>query len=241
MCLPWTVTCWHRQLNRSFSRAEVLPPADHEKTADVEVSAPEFLLEIRVVPLGVHLVEPVEDLAEAMLETRRPLRRGPGLLHEDAIRRGVLELDEDVRPPRPVPGHQVAGEVAEHVVLVREAVVMNDPSVVHPEVCGQVQPRLEEGEDLVPLLQAGVRAKERLELASLLEALIVAEGKRGEHHCFAPSTGWSDSSRADGRTMSTISTLLSEARVTITPKSSPARTTKVLGTPSRGSASPAGH
>jgi len=92
---------------------------------------------------------------------------------------GVLELNEDVGPPHPIPGNQIAGEVAEMSYSWGEAVVTctNTGVVSRPKKGGQVVPGLEEGEDLVPLLQRGCESRgTSLVSCASLRHLLVAEG-----------------------------------------------------------------
>jgi hypothetical protein len=91
--------------------------------------------------------KPVDELAVAMVELRRPVSRTlPGLALEKTERAGVLELDEVVDLSDRIPGDKVAEKVAEQILLEGNPVEAINGRVIRAEEGGQVDRTLEEGE-----------------------------------------------------------------------------------------------
>jgi hypothetical protein len=75
----------------------------------------------------VELPEPIDDLAETVLETRGPFQGGfLALAAEDARRCAFFQLHEPISLAMGVAHHEIACEIPEQLVFVSEQIVLNE-------------------------------------------------------------------------------------------------------------------
>src|SRR5262249_26444077 len=152
-----------------FTNVHVFAAADDNHADKVDGAFSEALLAVIAVAPVVELVEPVDDLAIGVVETRRPLAAGLlGLPHENAVRVRVLELKEPEAFRRPLDDGQVTGEIPEQVVLPGNPVRLTHRRPNCAAERGKVRTSAEERQDVLPFFQNSVSAQEIAEFQHLL-------------------------------------------------------------------------
>src|SRR5260370_3969280 len=150
--------------------------ADNENAVIVDGPLAEPCFVFIAVPSIFELVEPVDQLAIAVVEARRPLaRRFLSLADEETFRPGVLEFDEAVALAHRIADDQVAREVAEQVVFPGQQVEPCDGLVEESCQRRKVSPCLEERSDIALFLEHVHPRQEGLEFHHLLATTVEAQ------------------------------------------------------------------
>lgn len=129
---------------------KVLVAADDQQHDIMDAPCAEPILEGGVAPVVFDPEYPIEELAEAVLETWRPFRGRFRHLPEDARRTGVFEFDEAVLMPRRVANGQVRYMIAEDVEFRSRdnTLEIDDQRIVGAHEGAELGIPLEEGEDV---------------------------------------------------------------------------------------------
>src|SRR5262249_3402249 len=179
------------RLSRSdtFSQEPIAP--NHQECDELDGTRAEPRCVGGRPPLVVEPEDPVDDLAEAVLEAMRPVGRGPGRLLEDAGGRRVLELDEAVLMTLRIADDEVGLVVTEDVELEGDPIWVDDVGVPGPDQRGEMSVTPEEGQDVLSLTEGavGMGVEQLLELGRFLSRDLPAEGEVVERRHSASSRG----------------------------------------------------
>jgi hypothetical protein len=166
---------------------EVLVSADYQQHDIMDAPDTEPILE-GGIPLIVFDPEyPIEELAEPMLEPRRPFRGRFRRLPEDARRPCIFELDEAVLMARRVADGQVRHVIAEDIkIRCRDDIFeIDDRRIVGAHEGAELGMALEEGEDVFRFAEIGptriIEERSKILEVGLDLLLVDRDGTEGRH------------------------------------------------------------
>jgi hypothetical protein len=150
----------------------VMPSSDHQQANVLDGIGLELGFVLGGTLLVFQYAEPVQDLAEPVVEPWRPLRRRfARLFREDTLRGSVFKFHEAEIVAGRIPDDQVARVVAEEVEFTGKSIKPVNPGVIRPDHRGQMPMGLEEWQDVGTLAQVGLSVEELLEFDQFLLAL----------------------------------------------------------------------